>query len=92
MIGNCADCINNAISDRGTRRRIVSESESNYNCRTILNMLKFQDFIENITMINRIAIIISTTKKSSCNSFVNYKIHIGEYDEYHEYDNMQYNV
>ena len=41
----------------------------NYPCQTILHALKFQDVLESNIMIKGIAIVKSTTNKSSCNSF-----------------------
>ena len=53
----------------------------NYPCQTILHTLKFQDVLESNIVIKGIAIVKSTTKKSSCNSFGDSKTYAGEYNE-----------
>ena len=50
--------------------------KGNYPCQTILHTLKFQDVLESNIMIKGIAIVKITANKSSCNSFVDSKIHI----------------
>ena len=48
----------------------------NYPCQTILHALKFQDVLESNIMIKGIAIVKSTTNKSSRNSFGDSKRYI----------------
>ena len=48
----------------------------NYPCQTILHTLKFQDVLGSNIMIKGIAIVKSTAKQSSCNSFGDSKRHI----------------
>ena len=58
----------------------------NYHCQTILHMLKFLYVLESNVVIKGIAIINSTSKKCSCNSFGDSKTYIGKYDDGHGCD------